>query len=94
MMTQETFKNKLVQISAEGGSSGQVNFQKLNNVYEKNSFGSDAAIEDPEAVDLFDMNKIYVCWQVEEEKVNADLVKRLGVFCTQHLKVGRAIMIV
>ena len=39
-------------------------------------------------------NKIYVCWQVEEEKVNAELVKRLGLFCTNNLKVGRAIMIV
>jgi len=52
-------------------------------------------IEDPEAVgDLLDWSKIYVCWQVKEEKVNADLVKRIQTFCGQNLKVGRAIMIV
>ena len=52
-------------------------------------------MEDPEMAELFGQtNKIYVCWQVEEEKVNAELVKRLGLFCTNNLKVGRAIMIV
>lgn len=35
-------------------------------------------IEDPEeAGDHLDQNKIYVVWQVKEEKVNADLVKRI-----------------
>jgi DNA-directed RNA polymerases I, II, and III subunit RPABC1 len=91
--TPENFKNKLVSISAEGGQSGVVKFQNLNNVFTKSN-APDAAFEDPEAVELFDTNKVYVCWQVEEEKVNAELVKRLGIFCTSRLKVGRAIMIV
>jgi len=81
-MSPENFKGKLLQISAEGGSSGIINFQKLNNIYEKNQSGDQEHIEDPEAVDPVDHSKIYVCWQVEEEKVNADIVKRLGLFCT------------
>ena len=93
-MNPESFKEKLVQISTEPGSGCEIDFQKLNTIYEKKK-NPDAMIEDPEAVaDLLDQNKIYVCWQVKEEKVNAELVKRIQIFCTQNLKVGRAIMIV
>ena len=76
-MNPESFKEKLVQISTEPGSGGEIDFQKLNTIYEKKK-NPDAMIEDPEAVaDLLDQNKIYVCWQVKEEKVNAELVKRI-----------------
>lgn len=95
-MNPESFKEKLVQISAETGAvgGGEIDFQKLNNLYEKTK-APDAMIEDPElAGELMDQNKIYVCWQVKEEKVNAELVKRIQIFCTKNLKVGRAIMIV
>jgi hypothetical protein len=80
-MNPESFKEKLVQISAEA-SGADIDFQKLNTIYEKKK-NPDAMIEDPEAVaDLMDPNKIYVCWQVKEEKVNAELVKRIQIFCT------------
>lgn len=54
---------------------------------------NEAEASQPEANEI-DFNKVYITWQVNEDKVNADTVKQWQYHCVTKLFVGRMIMVV